>query len=176
MLWQSIFWSDMKSWIGGAEQASASYPRRAWEGHGKVFTATTAHILPITCCLTGLSLLAHPLPGIYLCLEKRMGPSIFSFFSSSCGTGVASSCPCWSPGALMASSLLGASSEVMSHPTPPASPSTPLTAVSQAGPASVLCCCSQALALSSRYFISFCGWWLVMKSPCCSFLPQRRIF
>ena len=92
---------------------------------GKGFTAMTAHTLLITSCLAGLSLLAQSLPGIYLCLEKRTGPFIFSSFSSSCGTGVASSCPCWSPRALTSGSLLGASSEVIGHPTPLASTSHP---------------------------------------------------
>lgn len=144
---------------------------------GKGFTAMTAHTLLITSCLAGLSLLAQSLPGIYLCLEKRTGPFIFSSFSSSCGTGVASSCPCWSPRALTSGSLLGASSEVIGHPTPLASTSHPSAWLHGfIPPASVLCCCSQTLLLSSRYFISFCGWRLVMKSPCCSFLPQRWIF
>lgn len=93
--------------------------------HEKGFTTMAAHTILVTSFLVGLSLLTQPLPGIYLCPEKRMGPSIFSSFSSSSYTGVASSCPCWCLGALMARSLLDASSEVISHPTPPASPSHP---------------------------------------------------
>lgn len=75
----------------------------------------TAHTFLVTSCLAGPSLLTHPLPGIYLCLEKRVGPSIFSYFSSFCGTGVAFSYPCWSPRALMSKTLLSASSRVISQ-------------------------------------------------------------
>lgn len=111
--------------------------------HEKGFTTMAAHTILVTSFLVGLSLLTQPLPGIYLCPEKRMGPSIFSSFSSSSYTGVASSCPCWCLGALMARSLLDASSEVISHRPLLPTPLPGFTAVSQAAPASVLCCCSQ---------------------------------
>lgn len=91
--------------------------------HEKGFATMAAHTVLVTSFLVGLSLLTQPLPGIYLCPD--IGPSIFSSFSSSSCTGVASSCPCWCLGALMARSLLDASSEVISRPTPPASPSHP---------------------------------------------------
>lgn len=54
-----------------------------------------------------------------------MGLTIFIPLSCSCGSGVASSCPCWSPRGTTAESLLGAFSELISHFTPLSSPSHP---------------------------------------------------
>lgn len=98
----------------------------------KVSTAVVAHTFLIISCLTGPSLLTQPLPSIYLCLKKRLSPSIFSLFSSSCGTGVAFSYPCWSPRALMSKTLLSASSGVISHQLLLPTPLPSFMAVSQA--------------------------------------------
>lgn len=147
---------------------------QVWQGKG--FTAMTAHTLLSTSCLTELScLLSLYLEFIYiwrkgqvpLFLDPSLPPMALGWLLHALG---------WSPRALMDGSLLGASSEMISHPTPLTTPLPGFTAISQAAPASVLSYCSQTLPLSSQYFISFCGWWLVMTNPCCSFLPQRWIF
>lgn len=118
--------------------------------HGKDSTSMTAHTLLISSCL---------------------GLSVFSSFFSSCGTRVATSCPYWRLGALPARYLMGASSGVIGrHTTHQLLLSTPSAWLHSC----LSCLCALLLLTDSPSplnFISFCGWWLVMKSTCCSFLP-----
>lgn len=164
----SSFWSSMKSWICFWGRISfCSFSCRCG------MERTLSQWLP-----TGFSNSAASQGNPCSAAPKLSMPgeealSIFVPLLSSRGTGVASSCPCWSPRGLTAGSLLGAFSEVISHSTPLASPSHPYAWLHSCLSGSSCLCAVQRLSFSrlSTLSLSVGGSWL-WRAPAALLLPR----
>lgn len=104
---------------------------------------------------------------------EEMGLPIFIPFSCCCGTGVASSCPCWSPRGSTSGSLLGAFSELISHSTPLASPSHPSDWLHSCLSGSSCLCALHRLSFSHLSILSLSvgGSWL-WRNPAALLFPR----
>lgn len=142
--------------------------------HGKDFTAMTAHRLLKVGCFTRQSLLTQPQTKLFM-PEEEDGSHYFypllmllwlwgGFFT-------------WLLEPQRFNSRVSAGgffrADQSLHSTGLSFP--PLCLASQLSIRQLLpLCCSDSI--SSQYFISFCGGQLVIKSPCCSSVPQSWIF